>query len=100
MVAPTTLADLIGDPARVAGLPHADIARLRGQLAHLDTLLLGRLLSPTEAPQGEDQLLSVEEAAGRLGCSRDYIYRNHARLSFTRRVGRSLRFSARGIERH
>jgi hypothetical protein len=39
-------------------------------------------------------------AAVRLGVSPDYLYRNHRRLPFTRRMGRSLRFSSAGIEQY
>jgi hypothetical protein len=95
-----TLADLVSDPARIAALPREAIALLRGELAHLDTLLLGRLLAAGPQDQPEDQLLSVEDSAVRLGCSPDYLYRHHSRLPFTRRVGRKLLFSARGIEKH
>jgi hypothetical protein len=95
------LAELIGDPARLAEVPREAIPQLRGELAQLDTLLLGRLLAAGQ-DQGapEDQLLAVQEAATRLGCSPDYLYRHHSRFPFTRRVGRKLLFSARGLEKH
>src|SRR5215470_2577431 len=60
---------------------------------------------PSETPQKESQvpeerLLGVEEAASRLGVSKDYLYRQGSRLPFTVRVGRRLRFSATGLARY
>jgi hypothetical protein len=51
----------------------------------------------TEAP---DTLLEVPEASARLGVSANYLYRNSKRFAFTRRQGRKLLFSSRGIEQH
>ncbi len=48
--------------------------------------------------QGHDELLSVRQAAERLSTSTDWLYRHSADLPFTRRLGRQLRFSARGID--
>jgi predicted DNA-binding transcriptional regulator AlpA len=47
-----------------------------------------------------DRLLDVEEAARQLGVSADWLYRKAARLPFTIRLGRSLRFSSLGLERY
>jgi excisionase family DNA binding protein len=44
-------------------------------------------------------LLGIDDAAEKLGVSRDYLYRNHPSLPFTRRMGKALRFSAAGIEK-
>jgi excisionase family DNA binding protein len=77
--------------------------KLRGELAQLDTLLLCRLLEDKNRQDGAgdgDQLLSVDEAADRLGVSADYLYRHHKSLQFTRRVGRKLLFSAKGLEKY
>jgi excisionase family DNA binding protein len=79
-------------------LPH-DLPRLLGELEELRATALARLVSPSPSP-APDTLLGVDEAAKRLGMSRDYIYRNHQRYPFTRREGRSLKFSAQGIERY
>lgn len=50
---------------------------------------------------GEDRLLTVAEAAQKLGLSRDYLYRHAQALPFTVRIPpRQLRFSLRGIERY
>ncbi len=98
------LPDLLANPQRAADLPPEAIPALRGELARLDTVLLARLLSPTNGqvpiiPQG-DRLLVAQEAAAKLGSSADYLYRHASTLPFTVRVGRRLRFSETGIERY
>lgn len=49
--------------------------------------------------EGDDRNLDVVEAARRLGISRDWLYKNAARLPFTVRIGRRVLFSAQGLER-
>lgn len=44
-------------------------------------------------------LLNADAAAQRLGMSKVWLYRNANRLPFARKVGRSLRFDAAGIDR-
>ena len=45
-----------------------------------------------------DRLLTVEEAAGMLSVSPDYLYRHATKFPFTRKVGpKMLRFSRQGI---
>src|SRR5580704_1580748 len=97
-----TLVDILADPEKAAGLPKTAIPQLRGELARLDTLLLSRLLEDINEKGDEDgdQLLSVPEAAARLGLSPDYLYHHAKRLPFTRRIGRKLLFSAQGIQRY
>jgi AraC-like DNA-binding protein len=89
------------EPALAAArtLPPEELPCLLGQLREVEATALARLTTPISAPR-PDELLSVEEASARLGCSENYLYRNHSRFSFTRRMGRSLRFSALGIEAH
>jgi excisionase family DNA binding protein len=53
----------------------------------------------TSSHQPKDENLSVEEAARRLGLSKDWIYRNAVKLPFAVRIGRRLLFSADGLER-
>ena len=46
----------------------------------------------------EDRLLKIDEAAERLGTSKDWLYRNHQKLSFTVYLSeRQIRFSNQGI---
>lgn len=47
-----------------------------------------------------DRLINVREAADLLGCTTRYLYDNHHQFPFTRRLGRQLRFSTRGIEKY
>jgi predicted DNA-binding transcriptional regulator AlpA len=47
-----------------------------------------------------DQLIDVNEAAGVLGVKVRYLYEHHDQFPFTRRIGRQLRFSKRGITRY
>lgn len=77
-----------------------ELPRLLGELEEIRATALARLTSPTRYSQLPDSLLAVDEAASRLGVSPHYLYRNHRRLPFTRRMGRSLRFSSDGIEQY
>ncbi len=54
------------------------------------------------APNGNepDQLVDINKAAEILGVKVRYLYDRHDRFPFTRRIGRQLRFSTRGIERY
>lgn len=79
-------------------LPAKDLPELIGQLETIKTVAWARLAAPASKPH--DELLSVPEAAHRLGISKDYLYAHHQEYPFTRRVGRKLLFSALGIEKH
>jgi excisionase family DNA binding protein len=76
------------------------IAPMMAQMAAIQLSLAARLVAETtERPQADaDSLLTVEEAAARLKCSADWLYRHAKRLPFTVRMGRNLRFSERGID--
>jgi len=75
-----------------------ELPRLLGDLEEIRATALARLTAPAPQTQAPDTLLDVDEAAARLGQSRSYLYRHHKRFPFTRHMGRSLRFSANGIE--
>lgn len=84
----------------------AEIEHLPALLASLSAMLsvvAARLLSGPSGPESPmrecDENLSVQEAARRLGVSKDYLYRHARRLPFARRIGRRLLFSAQGLER-
>ena len=81
-------------------LPKDELPALLGELEQVRCTALARLTSAPVAPQESDELLNVTAAAGRLGTSRDYLYRHHRDFPFTRRLGRKLLFSAAGIEKH
>ncbi len=82
----------------VTELPPEQLPRLLGDLEEIRCTALARLSAPAPA-QTREQLLDVEAAAQRLGVSRDYLYRHHAELPFTRRMGTALRFSLSGMEK-
>jgi excisionase family DNA binding protein len=78
-------------------LPAEELPGLLGSLAEITATAQARLLSPSAAPLG-DKLLNVKECAERMKVSQDYLYHSHKRLPFARRIGRSLRFSANGLD--
>jgi len=99
LVSVPTLTDLLSDPARISAVPKDAIAELRGQIAKLYTLLLGRLFNgeqPEPVTEG-DRLLTASEAALKLGLTKDALYRNE--YPFMVRVGTRRRFSEKGIEK-
>ncbi|OFV96321.1 MAG: hypothetical protein A3F68_07660 [Acidobacteria bacterium RIFCSPLOWO2_12_FULL_54_10] len=98
------LADLIADPAKAANLPPEAVPSMLGELERLRAILWVRLTAGNHDGQGQlasngDRLLDVEEAARKLGKSKDYLYRHSRDYLFTVRDGRSLRFSEQGIEK-
>ena len=83
-----------------------ELPRLLGDLETVRAVAWSRLTRPA-APASlsvpadrkmRDELLDVDKAAARLGMSAGYLYHNHKRFSFSRRVGRALRFSSEGID--
>jgi excisionase family DNA binding protein len=56
-------------------------------------------LSSAPATAAPDENLSIKEAARRMGVSDRWLYRKARTLPFTVRIGRSLLFSSRGLER-
>jgi excisionase family DNA binding protein len=48
----------------------------------------------------EDRLLTIDQVAQRLSVSKDWVYRNGRRLTFTRKLGPKLiRFSEAGLQK-
>jgi excisionase family DNA binding protein len=80
-------------------LPAGELPHLLGELEEIRCTAMARLTTPA-AVQRPDELLTVEQAAERLGVSADYLYRNHSHLPFVRRMGRTLRFSSLGIDEY
>jgi excisionase family DNA binding protein len=71
-------------------------------LAEIETIRLEammRLTAPASQTQ-PDSLLTVDEAAQRLHCSADWLYRHHRKLAFARRIGSKLLFSSNGIDKY
>jgi len=105
--AASDLATLLADPARTAEVPADAIPALLAQLAAeqarlsaLESALAARLAEAagTNGPPA-DQLLTVEEAAAKLGTTRDWL-RRHPHLPFVVRLSPGqVRYSAKAIER-
>lgn len=79
-------------------LPPADLPRLLADLREVECTALARLSAPTAPAPAPDELLTVAQAAAKLNCSRDWLYKND--LPFVRRLGRARRYSLRGIEEY
>lgn len=82
----------------VSKLTPDDLPTLLGELEQVRASVLLRLTAPPAPAQSPDSLLSVSEAAPHLGMSQDYLYRHSEQFPFTRRMGRTLRFSTLGID--
>jgi excisionase family DNA binding protein len=80
-------------------LDPAELPELIGALAQINAVATARLTTPAVTAK-PDELLDIEETARRMGVSRDYLYRAHRRLSFTRRQGRKLLFSSSGLDNY
>ena len=101
------LGTLIANPVRAADVPTdaipallAQVAAEQARLSALETALAARLAqaAPTNGPH-QDQLLTIEEAAPKLGTTRDWL-RRHPDLPFVVRFSPGqVRYSAKGIER-
>ena|SRR5688572_26907967 len=83
-----------------------ELPALAGELAQALTVVMARaatiaLKAPSNGPRITETvgLLSVEEAAGRLGVAPSWLYRHARRLPFTRKLGhRTLRFDATALD--
>ena len=82
-----------------------ELPELAGELARGLADVLARTATPAEPvaqvpPRDQaDTLLTVSEAAERLGVARSWLYRHATALPFARKLGhRTLRFDARGLE--
>jgi excisionase family DNA binding protein len=99
----TRLAECARDVDREEVIPADQLSALLCQIGALQTVLAARLVRDlqiaSDAALGDgDRLLTVAEAAERLACSKDWLYRH--RLPFAVRNGRQLRFSADGLDRY
>ena len=73
------------------------LPQLLGELETVRATALLKMSAPAPA-HTHDELLTVDQAAQRLGVSTDYLYRNAQQFPFTRHLGRNLRFSALGLD--
>jgi predicted DNA-binding transcriptional regulator AlpA len=81
-------------------LPAEELLGLIGALEEVKATALVRLTAPALQPQAPDSWLNMDEASPLLHMSKSYLYRHADRFSFVRREGRSLRFSAQGIQEY
>lgn len=81
-----------------AELPVEQLPRLLGSLETVKAMVWLRMAAPSQIQAPADQLLDAPETAQRLNVSVDYLYRRSKQFPFTRREGRKLLFSARGLE--
>jgi len=79
------LATLVDDPGRVAVVPTERIPALLSQLSALQSVMAARLVSATDLDESattQDTLLTVAQAAERLGVSKDWLFRRSRTLTF------------------
>lgn len=99
-VTPIDISSLLKDASRIGQIPASQIPALLTQLSSLQTAIASRLIvNDEEAADDADQMLTVEEAAARLGVSADWVYRRSKSLPFIVRFGRNVRCSARELDR-
>ena len=94
----TSFTELLEHPERAHDLPPHVARDLLPRIIGLQVAVLARALVNGHDANSEDRLLTVDEAAARLGQSKDWLYRHATKLPFTRRVGRQVRFSSQGLE--
>jgi predicted DNA-binding transcriptional regulator AlpA len=100
LAATPTLADLAAQPERINDLQPAQARACLALLVPLQTALLSRAFAQDGSVGSRgDRLLSVKEAAAKLGQSVAYVYKHAHTFHFAVRNGRALRFSETGIER-
>jgi hypothetical protein len=82
----------------VQSCPVDRLPRVLGMLAEISESCRLRLnnASAQPAPATPDTLLTCAQAAERLQCSRDYLYKTS--FSFKRKLGRKTMFSSAGID--
>jgi len=101
-----SLDELAAHRESVQRLPPAVALDLLTRVAGLEVALLVQSLSGGARhgrhpdAHDRDRLLTAKEAANTLACSIDWLYRHARQLPFTVRQGRSVKFSAQGIERY
>ena len=83
----------------LGGMAAEKMPELLGELEVIRATAMLKITAPAPVQQS-DELLAVATAAERMGVSTDYLYRHAAQLPFTRRVGRKLLFSSRGVEQY
>ena len=80
-------------------LDREELPHLLGELEEIRATAHARRAAPPPAG-APDRLMGIKEAAATLAVSPAYLYQNHNRYSFTRRMGKRLLFSRHGIEKY
>jgi predicted DNA-binding transcriptional regulator AlpA len=93
-----TLQEIVEDPKRIEDVEEQKIPAMITQLAAVQTNLACRLIKSISCANGEDRLLTLDEAAIKLNVSRSWLYRRSKKLSFVVRTGRKVGFSERGLQ--
>lgn len=88
------------DLERLLKLPLETVPAAMAHVAAVQSALAARLLNAENKSDLNDELLDVEEAAEKLGVSKDWLYTRSDTLPFVVRLGRKLKFSVRGIEKY
>jgi predicted DNA-binding transcriptional regulator AlpA len=86
----------------VSRMTDEDVVAVLGQVEILRAQMWLRIRSAkiVDAKNG-DRLLKVQEAASKLGVSKDWLYRHGSELPFAMKTSpQQLRFSEKGIERY
>jgi predicted DNA-binding transcriptional regulator AlpA len=83
--------------ATIKAAPVEELPRLLGQLREAEAAAMARLCSARPVYREPEQLLGVEEAAKRLGCSKDFLYRHWKQYPFARKEDWGLCFSESGL---
>lgn len=91
--------DLQSVLASLRQMPAEQLPELLGELEVVRATAMMRLTSPPVVNQ-HDSLLSIEDAANRLGMSVKWLYANHPELPFARKQGKRILFSERGIDQY
>jgi len=86
---------VVADPTRVHQLSVEEATMMLAQVAAVKAVMLARLAVPfrppsSQQPREEDRLISVDEAAGRLGVTPRWLHRHAGRLPFARRLSRKV----------
>jgi hypothetical protein len=98
-----SLDDLARDPLCAMGLPMPTLAALQAQIAAAQGALAAAMSSaPSQSSQGQQaevRLLTVDEAAAKLGVRPEWLYRRGKGLGLAAKLGDgTLRFSNVALE--
>jgi len=103
-----TLDDIAANPALAISLSPREVADLLARAGGVESVLHARLVAEVNSPpaksstpdKANDQMLTLREAAARIRKSVRWVRDNwHSELPFGKRVGRSILFSAAGLDR-